>query len=388
MTEQELKQIFSLGESSFVEFKREDAHTDSLAKVIVAYSNFEGGDIWIGVEDDGTVSGISQPKLEEKIVQICRQNVSPPLIPAINIHTVDGKKVMQVRIEKGKSKPYKTQGKFFIRAGSLSIEPTNEELMRLFQEGELLHFETKSVYGSSIQDLDRIKLDVYLREYRKIAFQEDELPQLLQNLRFVDEEYRLTVVGMLFFGKNPTRRLPQAGIDLALFDGEDKTADVLDRKTAIDDVPSNINAALNFVKYNSRLQYYFPKGAAQRLEMPDYDPFVVRELIANASQHRDWTIFGQQITVYMFSNRMEIFSPGKLPNTMSLKSALSGVSYSRNPIHTQLLRDFDFIEKTGRGLNRIMKYYSSNSLKEPEFEADPHYFKVTLFKANPLNIVE
>ncbi len=347
MSSENLKQIFALGESSVVELKREDVHTDSLAKVIVAFSNFEGGDIWVGVEDNGMVSGITHPRLEEKIVQICRNNISPPVIPNIQLHIVEGKKILQVGIPKGTAKPYRTQDKFYIRAGSLSVEPTNEELVRLFQEGEQFHFEVKTVFGTSINDIDRIKLNVYLQEYRKIEYNEEELPTLLQNLKILDEEYRLTIVGLIFFGKNIPHYLPQAGIDLALFGGEDKTSDILDRKTVTEDIPFNIQAAINFVKFNSRVQYYFPKDSIQRKEVADYEAFVVRELIANACQHRDWTIYGQQIRVYMFSDRMEVFSPGRLPNTMNLSNALSGVSYYRNPIHAQLLRDFDITERTG-----------------------------------------
>ncbi len=386
MTPEDLKQIFSLGESSLVELKREDVHTDSLAKVIVAFSNFEGGDIWIGVEDDGTVSGVTQPKLEEKIVQVCRNNISPPVIPNIQLHIVDGKKIFQVGIPKGTAKPYRTQGKFYIRAGSLSVEPTNEELARLFQEGENFHFEVKTVFGTSINDIDQVKLNVYLQAYRKIEFTETELPTLLQSLKILDEEHRLTVVGLLFFGKNASQHLTQAGIYLALFDGEDKTSDILDRKTVTNDIPFNIQAATDFVKFNSRVQYYFPKDSIQRKEVADYEAFAVRELIANAFQHRDWTIFGQQIRVYMFSNRMEIFSPGRLPNTMNLSNALSGVSYYRNPIHAQLLRDFEITERTGRGLNKIMKFYREHKYRQPEFEADPNFFKVTIFKTNPVTI--
>jgi len=386
MSEQDFKSIFLQGEDSLKEFKREEVHNESLAKVAVAFSNFEGGDIWVGVEDDGSISGVSQPKLEEKIVQICRNNISPSILPKIQSHTIEGKKVLQVTIEKGSSKPYKTQGKYFIRAGSLSVEPTNEELVRLFQEGELFHFEVKSIYGTSLDDIDRVKLDVYLREHRQLEFDENELHQLLQNLKIMDGQGNLTIVGLLFFGKNPAKYLPQSGIDMALFEGNDKTSEILDRKTMAEDVPSNIRAAMNFVKFNSRIQYYFPSEELQRIEVADYEPFAVRELLANAFQHRDWTIFGQQITLYMFKDRLELFSPGRLPNTMNLANALSGISYRRNPITAQILRDFDITEHVGRGLNKVMQFYKKKNYKLPEFEAGLHHFKVTLYKANPIQV--
>lgn len=383
MTEVELKQNFLLGEDSVREFKREDVHNDSVAKVVVAFANFEGGEIWLGVEDDGSVSGITQSKIEERILQICRNNVSPPIIPKILFHLVEGKKVAQVSIPKGTAKPYKTQGRLYIRAGSLSVEPTNEELLRLFQESEQLHFETTSVYGSTIHDLDLLKFRIYCQDFRKAEVSDEETSQSLYNFEMTDEKGQCTVAGLLLFGKNIPAYLPQAGIQLALFKGLDNTGDILDSKTLAQPVEDCIRLSEQFVKFNSNTRSYFPKDTIYRKDVEDYPEFAVRELLANAFAHRDWTIYGQQIRLFMFDDRLEVFSPGKLPNTLNLQRALHGISYYRNPVIAQILRDYNLIEKFGRGLHKIVQYYRKNNLKAPEFEAAPHHFKVTLYKSNP-----
>ena len=260
--------------------------------------------------------------------------------------------------------------------------------MRLFQEGELLHFEAKSLPGTSVKDLDLLKFKVYCEEFRKVKVEDEELEQLLYNFELMDENKQPTVAGMLFFGKTIQRYFPQAGIQLALFEGLDKTGNILDSKDEVKGIHENIEAAVQFVKYNSNKRSYFPKDSIYRKDVEDYPEFVVRELIANAFAHRDWTIFGQQIRAFLFDDRLEVFSPGKLPNTLNLQRALSGVSYRRNPNIALMLRDYNITERFGRGLNKIMRFYKENNLKEPEFEAAPHYFIVTLFKANPINIVE
>ena len=376
MDEAALKQIFSLGENSVVEFKREDVHTGSLAKVITAFSNFEGGDIWIGVEDDGSISGVTQPKLEEKVVQVCRNNISPPLIPKIQAHRIEGKKILQVTIEKGKTKPFKTEGRFYIRAGSLSVEPTTEELVRLLQ-GELLHYETKSIPGTSIQDLDLLKFRIYCKDFRKVEVTDEELPLLLYNFEMMDDEGQCTVAGILLFGKNIARYFPQAGLQLARFKGPDQTGDILDSKEVLAPLDECVQAAEQFVKFNSQTRSYFPAGTIYRKNVEDYPEFAIRELTANALIHRDWTIFGQKIRVFLFDDRLEVFSPGKLPNTLTLQRALSGMSYYRNPVLAQMMKDFNITEKFGRGLQKIVQYYRNNQLRGPLFEADPLFFKVT-----------
>ncbi len=126
------------------------------------------------------------------------------------------------------------------------------------------------------------------------------------------------------------------------------------------------------------------KNETRRTDRHDYEPFVIRELIANAFMHRDWSVFGQKIRINLFQNRVEIFSPGKIPNTLNPVRALSGISCYRNPIIARMLRDYKFAEKAGRGLQKIMKFYKDNNHRYPDFNIDGEYFKVIVHNANDI----
>ena len=383
-TTKEIEELIKNGENSSVEFKSENFHSDSLAKEIVAFANFEGGTILVGVEDDGTISGISSKKVEERIINICRNNVQPSIIPNIMRLDIYGKKIYVVHISKGKFRPYKvkTSNKFYIRAGSISIEPTNEELIRLFQSSEQLHFEVSALPGTTLEQVDLLKFKIYCNEYRKINVEQSELENMLYNLEIVTEKQELTVLGMLFFGKQIERYLPQAGIELNCFSGMDLDSEIIDHKSDCSDIPALVSLAETFVKYNSQKRAYFNDSETRRTDIYDYEPFVVRELIVNAFIHRDWSIFGQKVRISIFKDRLEIFSPGGLPNTLDLQKALNGISYYRNPVIAQIIRDYNLCEKMGRGLYKINNFFKAKKVKPPNFISDPEFFKVIIYNAN------
>jgi len=309
---------------------------------------------------------------------------SDSLIPEIITIVVDGKKILKVIIEKGRNKPYKvkTSNKFYIRAGSVSIEPTNEELVRLFQDGQQFHFEVSPLFRYSTKDFDLLGFRDYVANYRDLAFEEYEIDNLLYNLQCTDEQDRVSVVGALFFATNPSRFLPQSGIEMNAFDGVDTSANLIDYKSENCIVIKCIEQALSFIKKNSTTKVIFDSESGNRIERTDYEPFVIREIIVNAFMHRDWSIFGQRIRVNLFKNRVEVFSPGRLPNTLNLRRALSGISYYRNPIISQMLKDYKMADRVGRGLQSVVNHYKKNMLKEPLFEDETEYFRVILYNAN------
>lgn len=380
-----LQRILQNGEDATTEFKSVDFHSDSLAKEIVAFANMSGGRILVGVSDDGRVHGVSDKKTEERVIHICRNNIVPPLIPEIVSLKEEGRKILCLNIPKGHFKPYKVRSsnKYYIRVGSVSIEPTNEELIRLFQNGAQLHFEASCLPGTGLADVDLMKFRQYCSEYRKIEWEEDvDWASLLYNFQIVDENRQLTVCGALFFGKHLSRWLPQAGIDLHCFEGDDRTADLVDHKSLADDLPTLLGAAEQFVRFNSRTRADFSQDQTRRNDRHDYEPFVVRELVANAFMHRDWSIFGQKIRLDLFADRMEVFSPGGIPNTLNLQRALSGISYYRNPIIAQMLKDYGLAEKAGRGLSKIVKIHAQQNRRPPDFDVTNTYFKVTIPRRN------
>jgi ATP-dependent DNA helicase RecG len=379
---EDLKPIIAAGENSRIEFKSAGFRNESLAKEVVAFANMKGGTIYIGIADDGELQGID-PKTEERVVNICRNGIQPAIIPEIETVLAEGKRILRVQIEKGSHKPYKVKSgnKFYIRAGSVSIEPSNEELVRLFQDGQQLHFEVSSVVPYDRKRFDLLRFREYLEKYRGLEYREEDLPALLYNLHCMDERERLSVVGTLFFAAEPSRFLPQCGIELNRFSGDDVCGELLDYQSETGPMVPCIEYALAFVKRHTSIRAVFDPESGNRVELPSHDIRIVRELIVNAFMHRDWSIFGQRILFNLFRDRLEIFSPGKLPNTLNLARALAGISYYRNPIIAQMVKDYGLADRVGRGLQVVMKYYRERNLRAPEFDADPEYFKVTVWAA-------
>ncbi len=380
----DIYQILNNGENSRTEFKSGDFHNDSLAKEIAAFSNMSGGEIFIGVSDSGEIEGVEDKQVEERVINICRNNIIPPVIPEIEFIHLQGKKILHIVVEKGKFKPFKVKSsnKYYIRAGSVSIEPTNEELIRLLQDGSHFHFEASRLPGTSIDNIDLLKFRIYCKDFRQTEWEEEtDFRQLLYNFQIIDENGCMTAAGALFFGNNTARFLPQSGIDMICFGGMDSTADMTDYKSIDGNIPELIEAAEQFVRFNSRIKAVFNHDETRRSDRHDYEPFVIRELITNAFMHRDWSIFGQKIRINLFQNRAEVFSPGKIPNTLNLIRAVSGISYYRNPVIAQMMKDYKFAEKAGKGLQKIMKFYHRNNLKSPDFDIDGEYFKVILYKS-------
>jgi ATP-dependent DNA helicase RecG len=379
--------LIRLGENSRVEFKSSGFRNESLAKEIVAFANMKGGTIFVGVEDNGEISGVENSQdLMERIIQICRNNIQPPLIPELISIPHKDKYIVVIEIEKGICKPYrvKSLNRYYIRAGTVAIEPTQEELVRLLQDGGQFHFEISSLPGTGIIDLEPLRLSYYCQKMRDLSAEENN-PRTWYNLQIIDEQERLTIAGSLFFSRQVARILPQAGIELNAFSGNDITSPIIDSLTLTETIPEAIEVSESFVRRNSRHLPIFNLEETRRYDLPDYQPFVIRELLVNAFAHRDWSIFGQRIRLSLFGDRLEIFSPGSLPNTLNLERALAGISYYRNPLIAQMLKDYGLMDRLGRGLFKIMKFYRSQNLLPPNFESTNAFLKTTIYKTEHID---
>ncbi len=369
------KETLRMGESSVLEFKAEKARGESIAKGIVAFANTDGGTLLVGVRDDGTVEGVRDRRVEQRVVQICRNNIVPSLIPRFAFTEIDGETVLAVEVPRGPDRPYrvKTSGKFYIRAGSSSLEPTNEELVRLFQNGDLVHFEVKPVHGARPNDLNRSYLEEYLHRYRSIddpVETEEEFLGILRNLHLLESangEEIPTIAGMILFGKDPARFLPQTGVKAVCFDGGDEAADILEMKEFTGAVRDVMDGSLRFADRHSRTGVRFDADEVRRTDLEQYPAAIVRELIANAVAHRDYAVWGATIRLFVFDGRLEVRSPGTLPDTLTVDRVKAGVSYHRNPIIMQTLKDYGFVEKIGRGILRSNRRLREMGRREIEF---------------------
>jgi ATP-dependent DNA helicase RecG len=401
MTKSELLELISKGENSGVEFKRVDIQPYELAKEIVAFLNFEGGIIILGVEDDGTIQGITRENIEEWVINICRDKVKPEVIPYYETIEINGKIIAMVRFPKGLYVHHVWHNNhqyYYIRVGSTSREASPEELQRLFQQRGQIRFDLKPVAGTKFEDLDLLRLKNYFRDIRTQDIPDnDEIEhwiRLLVNTEIMVEdngEYTTSVGGILLFGKNPNQYLPQAGITAVAYRGIEKDYDAIERtviRGAIvarldeqGEIVENgiIEKAIEFVRRNTQSKSYIDKG--RRIDKPAYPSEVIRETIVNAIAHRDYTISGTDIELSIYSDRLEVISPGKLPNTVTVERMKAGCRATRNELIKEVLRDYNYIEATGLGVPRkIIAGMLRHNGKEPDLIEEEYSFTVRLWK--------
>ena len=399
-------QLLLNGENSGLEFKRDDTQPRKLAGEIVALLNLEGGHILLGVEDDATVSGLTRgPKeAEEWVMQIAREHVQPAVIPYWQtLEWGNGRVVGVVTLSAdAPDKPYKVKsGSSWvtrIRVGTTTRDATREEEERLYQQSGRLRYGLKPVLGTSPQDLDFRRLrDYFVRVLGGKSFPEDdqgELERLLLALELVTTSSgytSATVDGLLLFGENPEQFLPQSGIRAVCYQGTDSDYAVREDKDikgpltplgARDGLvvePGIVDRTWDFVRRNTvssaRLE------GAQRQERWEYPEEALREVLVNALAHRDYSIAGTDVMLSIFSDRLEIQSPGRLPNTVTIDGLRSGMRYARNQTLVNVLRDYGYVDARGMGIrNKVIPLMNDNNGTDPDFIEEDNRFTVRLWK--------
>lgn len=405
MLKTELAELIRNGENSGVEFKRDDVHPDDLAKEIVALLNFEGGHVLLGVEDNRRVSGLTRDvrSAEEWVINVCRNNIRPAILPYWETVAWTRTKTIGIITVPADSpdKPYKAKRGSawvtYIRAGSSSREASREEEMRLYQAAGLLRYDIKAVPGTDLSSLDRRRLENYFRDVLRQdcpASDDDEAwIRLLLNVDFlVSDRGRAvgTVAGLLLFGNNPYRYLPHSGITATAYPGKDKEYNTTDEEIIRGPLVSVfadkriveagvIDRAVDFVARNMGTTAWL--DGAQRVRRPALPLEAVREAVVNAVAHRDYTITGTDIEVSLYQDRLEVISPGRLPNTVTVEKMKQGYRAARNELLKEVLRDYGYVEARGMGVrNRIIQGMREHNGTEPDLIEEESRFIVRLWK--------
>lgn len=426
MNRTELEDLIRNGENSGVEFKRDDVQPERLAKEMAAFLNLKGGHILLGVEKDGTVSGLtrSPEKAEEWVMEVARVHLRPPAIPFWETVAWDEGKIVGIVSlpADAPDKPYKARrGSAWVtqvRVGTTTRDATNEEEARLYMQAGHLQYDRKPVPGATFDDLDLRRLVNYFRDVRRQAAPEEtdreSWVRLLVNTELmVDDRGRAmpSAGGLLLFGRQPNRFLPQAGISAVAYSGTEKDYDAKARATlrgpivslfpmssnepgqplypwlprsfsdAINAVEAGtIEQALDFVRRHTGVEAWIDDDG-RRMERWDYPLEAVREALVNAIAHRDYTITVIDIELSIYADRLEIISPGRLPNTVTVEKMRAGYRASRNELIKEVLRDYRYIEATGLGVPRkIIAGMRAHNGTEPDLIEEEDRFLVRLWK--------
>ena len=407
MTRTELLELIKNGENSGIEFKRDTIDNRALAKELAAFANLQGGRVLLGVANDGTIVGITRERLEEWVMTACRDKIRPEIIPYFEIlrDVESDKDVAVITVERGWSVHcvwHDNHRAYYVRMGTESREASPEELERLFQRRGAFRLEIRPVSGTSIDDLDMRRIRDYFTRVVPVIGQKtpeaDDIAgwqRLLINTEFLsqeDERVPATVAGLLLFCPNPNKFLPQAGVDAVAYPGKERDYAARERLAirgpltplfGLDGLIENglIEQTVEFVRRNIGVSVRLADGA-RREERWDYPEEAVREAVVNALVHRDYLLSSTDIEISIYEDRLEVISPGQLPNGITPERMIVGCRAARNQLLKDVMRDYGYLEHMGMGVPRkIVKKMLEHNATMPELMEDGERFIVRLLKA-------
>jgi len=373
-------------ESESLDFKKTLPASADLAVLITAFYNTRGGKIVIGVDDDRCPVGVSNPQgIEAGITNIIRDRCDLDIMPRLEIVPYQERYFVVVHCPKGSKPPYfvRSYAHPFIRLGSTNREATIEETRQLYLAGGEVRFEQLPALKASMADLSKELILRYCKRREQLANFAIELSneELLHNvgcLVAVNGDLYPTNAGILLFSERPQHFLPQSEVTVVRFKGID-VVEYLDRKDLHDPLPDLVTSAEAFIYRHIRVgrRVIGFKG----VDYWEYPREAIREVIVNAVIHRDYSLSGQRIRIFIFDDRIEVYSPGLLPPGVTLEELrqLKSRSVLRNPAIVNIFHDYGgFIEKLGTGIRRMSHAMQKHHLPLPQFEELSGEFQVSL----------
>jgi len=381
MTETELLQILARGEDSQHQFKRDFTNADALAAELAALANGLGGQILIGVADDGQLTGLTSQdigRINQLLSNAASQHVRPPLSPrSQNLKTAQGL-VLVVDVLPGINKPYlDLQGRVWVKNGADKRHVTaREEMQRMFQAGGLVQADQVPVRNTAWADIDERAFARYVE--RRFKQSQDQnalpLPSVFENLQLAIDGVP-NLAGMLLFGKYPERHLHVCMIAAVCFPGT-KLSDnrYLDSENIQGTLEEQFQRGMGFIKRNlHHVQGNQGFNSLGLLEIPE-EAFI--ELLVNALVHRDF-FTNATIRLFVFADRVEIISPGHLPDSLTHEQILAGRSNRRNKVLAEHAAHLLPYRGLGTGIPRALGAWPKIDLIDAP---DGNQFKAVLWR--------
>ena len=393
-TADEILRRLRAGEDSRVEFKDlrfgrrgvVSPNTEDFAAELVAFANAEGGLLFLGVDDSGKPTGIPRDKLdlaEQWAINVAADRCSPPIRPVIRrerVPTAEGEaSLVLVEVRRGLYVHRTARGRYHLRVGSTRRDLDTAELARLFQDrGREYVFDELAVLTATAADLSDTKLEAHFGIAPTIPW-----PDLLRNtkatIRDSEGVDRPSVAGLLAFAREPTDHLMSAYIEAACYGGTRLTSDdLVHAERLAGPVADQIDSGIAFVMHYMRRGR--PAGAEDA-----YDIDVVDEAIVNAVAHRDYSVSGSKIRLFLYSDRLEVYSPGKLPNGLAIEE-MPYRTFTRNQLLVSFLSKMRskrtgrvFLESRGEGVRRILEGGEAHSGRKPVYELFGEELRLTVW---------
>lgn len=402
----ELIEKIHLGEDSTIEFKKELSpkkdERNKFSDEIAAFANDEGGVILIGVDDDKEIVGIDSESLnknEKTVIEICRDSIEPPL----NIHTeklsIDDKTILKIEISRSLF-VHKSANGYFRRQGSSKREMPTEQLARLMQsrsQVRILPFDEQLVPDTH---KDTLAKELYQRFIgQKVTGEEIESILFKRHLLVKENDIcRASVAGVLMCNQSPDEFIYNSFIHAVYYSGKTKDANYqIDAKDFKGTLNEQIIDAFNFIQKYNKIS---AKKEIGREEKTQYSMRAVFEALVNAVVHRDYSKHSSKIRLFMFADRLEIYSPGALANSLTVDN-LPYNQVTRNELLARLLSELTlddnisgqiqrghFLERRGEGVGIILNESERLSGRKPVYEVLGEELRLIIFAAKSLQKLE
>ncbi len=358
-----------------------------IARTLVAFANADGGELLVGVEDDTTVSGLNYT--EEQIgilLQAPKTHIHPDTpLPSGRATRVSyqGKTILYFSVPKGIDYIYLTSKGLCLQRKDLDSVPISAEQISLSRsEKNSLEYDRKYVDNADISDLD-ISLVRDVAQQISKGMSPEKCLQYLDLAEFDGERLRYKKAALLLFAKKPSKWHPRLQVRLVKVNGTEiktgKDHNVVYEDEADDNILQLIQSSWELIRPHLTTETRIASDAIFRTQIV-YPELACREALINAIAHRDYSIEGRGIEVHVYSDRLEIISPGALLSSIRIEDLkeLKGVHQSRNSLIARVLRERGYVRELGEGIRRIYELMALNDLTEPELYTDRTIFRVTL----------
>ena len=376
----DLKRRIEKWEDVHTEFKEWPINNVSCAQSLVAFANTDGGQFIIGVSNDKQLVGVADPdRVMQWVDNIAYNNCEPPItIIQETVKSEEGRASVVVNVPKGDQRPYRTnQGDYTIRTTSGKRLASRQELLRLFQASETLFYDETILTNAALSNVDSGLVQefvkrVYGSELEEIVLSYENLLKNLNLYRGMNGSYYPTVACLLVFGREVQRFLPAAYTTAARIPGIDLAQPPWDIVQLYGTLQDQLEDAARFLRVHLREEHRIEGFEPEAY--PEIPESALREVVVNALVHRDYTI-AAPVRIFVFDNRVDVRTPGKLPNTVTVESMKLGASHVlRNPTIYTLFTRLGLVTGAGSGVYRAIRAIREATGIEPGLYQEENEF--------------
>jgi ATP-dependent DNA helicase RecG len=380
-SEQLINSLLKIGESEQLEFKV-GYRKDVVGKNICAFLNSNGGQLLIGVTDEGKIKGVPNAVEHQKVIENhLKQEIVPDAPVTVTVENIGKKNLILLKVWAGSKQPYVYDSTIYCRKGSWTVKATSDDISKLIRNRQAtdLHWERQLALGVGVDDLDHDEINktiVHIGESEKLG-EDDSVVNFLTNYGLFYNG-QPTNSAVILFAKNPTRFVPQSRVRLSFLENGKTDDKFLDDKILEGNLFKNIDVIQGFFEKHLSKTSQFDKADWQRKDSYAIPMPALREGVLNALVHRDYSSSSASISIIIYSDKIEISNSGKSPlKANELKKNHLSMPVNPDIAHIVFLRGY--IEKMGRGTLKVIDACKKQGLKVPLWKTSDTGVKLTFY---------